>query len=262
VSQVSTPKLIASYRLLSWRQALAFPLSAAGVVLLLYLIIGCVEPRLELTCDRSEGSASSCRVSERTFVSEVEPKSLDLATTRFDVERVKSGSRSFTRLRISMLDGAPAFETRLKNAPALNVAREVNRFVANPSQKTLQLDEGFSGTFFLVLLPFMVLVSLGPVWGLGGQLLVNVSSNQLAVTRQRWGWRQERAAVFQAGQRPTLELRRLGGRYRHQGRLLARAPGSEPVVLIDSALYDFLERVQRDTDEYYSSANDVPRLGA
>jgi|GEM_PF-4024330 len=243
--------------LLSRAAALAFPLSAVGVTLFVYFVIGCFEPRFELTCRRSPSTPGVCRATERTFVSVTGPTTLALAEPRFELDDVRSRHRrrgvSLSRLRIVTSAGVPAFETRLKDAPAIIVEREVRRFLVDPTQTTLTLSEGYSGGFFLAMVPLMMLITLGPIWGLGGHIVVRARADGLGVARVRVLHRSERNVAFAAGVRPTIALDRLGGRYKRQGVLSVTVPGRERVVLVQSALFDVLEPIRAQLERYYAA---------
>jgi hypothetical protein len=113
------------------------------------------------------------------------------------------------------------------------------------------LRDGFNGWVFVALWPVVLLISLGPLWGLGGWLIVTASPGRLSARRTRLGWNKEHVLAFPPTERPTIGLRRLGGRYQHQGVLTARA-STRDVTLVQSALWKVLEPVKRDVDAYYS----------
>jgi hypothetical protein len=239
--------------MLSLGRALSLPLALTGTLVFIYLVIASLEPRIDIAC-RTEGAASTCRVEEWTLWKRKGPTVLDLGQTRFEVANTTTKTRRGTvpayQLRILGADDEPAFDTKLRGGPAQKVKRAVDAFRAQPDTP-LHLRDGFNGWVFVALWPVVLLISLGPLWGLGGWLIVTASPGRLSARRTRVGWNKENVLAFPTAERPTIELRRLGGRYRHQGVLSARSSTGE-IRLVQSALYEVLEPVKRDLDTYYS----------
>lgn len=252
----SASSLELNLRLLSPGQLLAIPLGMVGVTFVLFLITGSVAPRFEASCQRDEAAAGSCVLREWTFLSSHEQR-VELSNTRFELEDVRSAQRGrstvVSHLRVRSDDGATAFETGLRGGPAIKVAQAVKRFRETPTLTTLEVSEGFSAGFFLVMLPALLLLSLGPVWGLGGSLVVKANDQQLSVTRVRPFWKQDRVVSFVPPARPLVELTRGTGRYRTQGTLAASAPGQARVVLVAWARFELLEPVERQLTAHYAA---------
>lgn len=240
--------------MLSLGRALSLPLALTGTLVFVYLVIASLEPRFDIAC-RTEGPARTCRVEEWTLWKQKGPTTLDLGQTRFDVAntttKTRRGPVPAYQLRILGADGEPAFDTKLRGGPAHNVKRAVDRFLTQP-ETPLRLRDGFNGWVFVALWPLALLISLGPLWGLGGWVTVNAAPGRVSARRTRVGWSKESVLTFPATERPTIQLGRLGRRYKAQGVLSASASTGE-VKLVESALHDVLEPVKRELDAYYAA---------
>lgn len=240
--------------MLSLGGALSLPLALTGTLVFVYLVIASFEPRFDIAC-RTDGGVSTCRVEEWTLWKRKGPTVLDLAEARFEVAntttKTRRGAVPAYQLRILGTDDDPIFDTKLRGGPAQKVKRAVDTFRAQPDTP-LHLRDGFNGWVFVALWPMVLLISLGPMWGLGGWLIVTASPGRLSARRTRLGWNKENVLEFPTTEHPIIELRRLGGRYRHQGVLKASASTGD-VMLVQSALWTVLDPVKRELDAYYSN---------
>jgi hypothetical protein len=98
--------------------------------------------------------------------------------------------------------------------------------------------------FFVAMLPLMLLVACGPMWGLGGTLIVTRAPDRLVVRRDRPGRRGEPVVVpLRPDAAPRFSAQQLQHRkQRDQGVLYVDVDG-RTTRLVDTALYLELVRI-------------------
>jgi hypothetical protein len=231
--------------MLSGGRTLAFPLAGAALSGFMALVIGAVEPVTELECSRAAGEAV-CVLRQHTLLVTREPVEFRLAEITADIVRPKRGSSS---LALATAAGPLPLDSPVRGPAAYEIERAIKNFAADPTAAHTYVRAGFSPAFFLYAAPLLALVMLGPVWGLGGRLIVSVTRDQVSVRRDRW---LRRGRPLELPRSPGGTVRftatRGHGRYKRQGDLVAEIDGKSTIV-VKAGFYGVLDRIARDLDD-------------
>jgi hypothetical protein len=207
-----------TYPLLSTARTFA----ATGIFLALafaaFVVMNCFEPKMDVSCARAE--KATCTLHEYTWLSSTGPTTVDLETTRFEVERRSEAQKLYIR----RVDGGTAFHSDLSKATARAVKAKTDAFRADPSAKSVVFHEEFPSWIFLVMVPLLVPLSLVPSWILGGKLSVEAEPGRISVTRARFLWKHRTDFAFPLGELPSVEAKMVRfHKHKRQGVLLAKA---------------------------------------
>jgi len=209
-----------TYKLTSWAFLVGLPLGCFLFCALAFVAIGCFEPTMTIDCK----SRTECSVSERTWIGERGPQAFDPATTTFDLER--SGKNRHLRIK-NRSDGAVVFDSNMSNAGASAAKNAFDRFIANPGVPTLNAKEGMSPFIMLFVTPLVLLLNLIPLWGMGGNLIVDARPGYIRTTRVRLGgFRNETEFRYPESETPVFSLERRG----KEQTIVVRATSGEAVI--------------------------------